>query len=95
LSNKILPISIEADGSFIPEHVGQGKKFLGAGQYLMGCVFALQFIVKIKLLELNVVPEVVTFYYFPGHHGTPLKSFARLCLVVGKAEPMQSCTLFK
>lgn len=68
LGDKILPFCIEADGTFIPEHIGQGKKLPGAGQYLMGCVFALQFVVKIKLLELDVVPEVVAFYSFPGHH---------------------------
>jgi len=76
-----LPFGVEADGPFISEHVGQGKKFLGAGQYLMGHVFALQFIVKIKLLELNVVPKVIAFYRFPGHHGTPLRSSARLRLL--------------
>jgi hypothetical protein len=76
-----LPIGIEADRPFIPEHIRQGKKFLGAGQYLMGRVFTLQFIVKIKLPELNVIPEVIAFYNFPGHHVTPL-IIARLCLTV-------------
>jgi hypothetical protein len=80
-----LPIGIEADGSFIPEHVGQGKKFLGTGQYLVGYVFAFQFVVKIKLPELNVIPEVIAFYGFPGHHVTP-SIIVQLCLAADRPD---------
>jgi hypothetical protein len=88
-----LSFGVEADRPFIPEHVGQRKEFLGTGQYLMGYVFALQFVVKIKLLELDVVPKVIAFYCFPGHHGTPLKSFVGLRLLRRPSQYVRVITL--